>query len=110
MNTDKQITTKIGTARKVERSRIWIEGPRLTAHGFNPGDRFSAAWSTDRTRLVLVKCKSTDDIGLPVHTVSGKGDKPIIDITGQKVRETFGKFTHVRVSFEHNHITIEGAQ
>mgnify|MGYP003662504822 CR=1 FL=1 len=31
--------------------------------------------------------------------VSGKGDKPIIDITGAQVRETFGHNTHVLASF-----------
>lgn len=29
-----ELKTKLGTARRVERSRIWIEGKRLTAAGF----------------------------------------------------------------------------
>ena len=31
------LQTKLGTARRVERSRIWIEGKRLTAAGFAVG-------------------------------------------------------------------------
>jgi hypothetical protein len=42
--------------------------------------------------------------------VSGKGEKPIIDITGEKVREVFGALsTHVNVHFARGFITISAA-
>ena len=46
-------------------------------------------------------------IGADYARVSGKGDKPIIDITGEIVRETFGNASHVIVSYRVGRITIK---
>lgn len=85
------ITTKLGKTRAGERSRIWIEGERLAAAGFTVGERYDAEW-TD-TGLTLRKTY------LGKKKVSGKGQHPIIDITGSKVIERFGHGTHVVAVF-----------
>ena len=106
MASDKVFTTKLGTTRAGERSRIWIEGKRLTAHGFTPGVVFVKQWSEGKLALVadlaLVDAAPSKDCG----TVSGKGDKPIIDITGTLVRDTFGMGSHVTVTYRASRITI----
>ena len=48
------LTTKLGTARRVERSRIWIEGKRLTAAGFAVGRYFIAEWQGEALTLTLL--------------------------------------------------------
>jgi hypothetical protein len=51
------------------------------------------------------------DISEPQRSTHGgpsdKGDKPIIDITGEIARETFGKTSHVIVSYRVGRITIK---
>lgn len=102
--------SKLGTTRAGERSRIWIEGKRLSAHGFTCGKRFERVWR-DAT-LTLLTATEAHFASLPVSergTVSGKGDKPIIDITGEIVRDTFGTGTHVTVTYSRNQIIIRKA-
>jgi hypothetical protein len=106
MNTELQ--TKLGTARRVERSRIWIEGKRLTAAGFAVGRYFIAEWQDKVLTLTLLDADTI--IADAPRKVSGKGDKPIIDITGAQVRETFGHGTHVLASFAAGVITITEAK
>ena len=99
-----ELETKLGTARRVERSRIWIEGKRLTAAGFAVGRYFIAEWQGEALTLTLLD-EDTIIADAP-RKVSGKGDKPIIDITGAQVRETFGHRSHVRASFGEGVIRI----
>lgn len=106
-----QFKTKLGRVKGQERSRIWIEGNRLSAHGFEVGTRFVKRWFPDNMLLVLravpheaTKMYKHTDLGL----VSGKGDKPIIDIVGTKVRDTFTG-THVIAEFDRNVITVRGS-
>jgi hypothetical protein len=98
--------TKLGKTRAGDRTRIWIEGKRLTVAGFNPGTFFLRQWSA--AGLTLTACTAAEfekaeraDRG----TVSGKGDKPIIDVTGAKVAETFSG-THVLATYEPGKITV----
>lgn len=100
--------TKLGTAKKVERSRIWIEGKRLVDAGFTVGQYFSKTWlgpnepspfKAPSNSLILELLVEDDVLNAPPCKVSGKGDKPIIDITGERVREHFGEFTHVECTF-----------
>ena len=102
-----ELETKLGTARRVERSRIWIEGKRLTAAGFAVGRYFIAEWEGKVLTLTLLD-EDTIIADAP-RKVSGKGDKPIIDITGAQVRETFGHRSHVRASFGEGVIAITPA-
>jgi hypothetical protein len=103
--------TKLGTTTKAgERSRIWLEGKRLTAHGFTVGALYRRNWNVEEGKLTLRVIDKAHFDQLPRDekgTVSGKGDKPIIDIVGAKVREVFGATSdHVTVTFRADHITI----
>jgi hypothetical protein len=94
--------TKIGPARKVPHQRIWIEGRHLKAAGFNVGDRYDRVESKLGGLILL---RATGSAGQ--FKVSGKADKPIIDITGAIVPRLFPQpATHVRVEFDTGHISI----
>lgn len=96
---------KVGPARRVPRSRIWLQGKHLTAAGFKPGDRIGCTWYGDR----LTIDHNPEPKGYEMRTVSGKGDVPIVDITGARVRDTFTA-GHVEVSFYPGRIVIREAQ
>lgn len=109
-NTATQIVTKLGTARRVPASRIWIEGARLTAHGFTPGQYFAATFAPGpRPRLTLELLTPDAIIADAPRKVSGKGAKPIIDITGQEVRDLFPDCSHVLARFAPGLIVISPA-
>ena len=100
--------SKLSTTRAGERTRIWIEGTRLASHGFTCGLRFSRKWTPATLTLTLISQKQFDELPIAERgTVSGKGTKPIIDVTGAKVAETFGVGTHVAVNYAHGVITIK---
>ena len=73
--------TKLGTNKLVPKSRIWIEGKRLIDAGFTVGKTYYRTAFANAIRLTL------HDDG--PYKVSGKGEKPIIDITGKVVTERF---------------------
>ncbi len=77
----KLFTTVIGTNHQQARSRIWIEGARLVESGFVVGAKYTRSVTPSGIVLQL------DPAGK--YKVSGKGVKPIIDITGSVVRNTF---------------------
>lgn len=111
MSTDKTFTSKLGTTRAGERTRVWIEGARLTAHGFVPGVLFLKTWEAGRLVLTIA---ANDGTHAPsaLGTVAGKGAKPIIDITGARVAEWFaieGR-THVTVTYRPGRITIKRSE
>jgi len=84
-------TSKIGTARQVPGSRVWIEGNRLVAAGFPVGQRYNLAEIDNQLILTLAA-----DGG---RKVSGKGEKPIIDITGDLIRRVFAGRVTVNVEY-----------
>lgn len=102
-NTLSAFRTVIGANKGVPRSRIWIEGRRLVEAGFTPGTRYDRSHATPSgTGLYLF---ATPD---GRYKVSGKGDKPIIDITGALVARLFpAPQTHVVVTFKPGSIDIE---
>jgi hypothetical protein len=106
MNPDKTFVTKLGTTRAGERTRIWLEGSRLVAHGFTCGHMFLKTWEDGRLILTLHTGGALTAGRSSLGTVSGKGDKPIIDITGARVAELFGTGTHVTVTYRAGRITI----
>jgi len=67
---------KIGSNRG--RPRIWLEGKRLTAMGISRGDRFRTHKVDEGVNIAI------DPDGR--RKVSGKGDRPIIDIVGADVK------------------------
>jgi len=92
-------TTKVGAARRIPQSRIWIEGARLTAAGFAHAARYDVAWNDTGLALTLSPTGA--------RRVAGTPERPIIDITGDKVRAL--GCDRVSVEFSNNSITIQKA-
>ncbi len=99
-----EFVTKLGTTRAGPRTRIWIEGKRLDAHGFLKGRRILKTWITDGLILTIPVDQSAT--GVSYATVSGKGPKPIIDVSGKKVNDVFGGYSHVKVFYDHERIMV----
>ena len=66
------------------RARIWIEGARLLAAGFERGTIYAASTDLHNTMLYLIVVDDPENyegVG-KLKKVSGKGDRPIIDLAG----------------------------
>ena len=64
------------------RPRIWLEGKRLVAAGFERGVRFNVIRLPLREGgMALVQ----NEEGTGKRKVSGKGDRPIVDIVGSEI-------------------------
>ena len=97
MNNTQQ--TKIGPTHGVPYRRVWIEGKHLAAAGFKPGDRYHR---TEVRNGIIITWSAEGKL-----KVSGKGDKPILDISGSIIPRLFPQpTTHVTVSFSQRVITI----
>lgn len=70
-------TVRVGSNRG--KPRLWLEGQWLADLGFPRGTRFVAAF-TDAA--ITLTTRESDVRNFPSRTVSGKGDRPIIDIAG----------------------------
>ena len=90
--------SKIGTSRTIPGSRVWIEGARLVRAGFVVAARYTLA---EVEGMLVLTLDSTGKRG-----VSGKGVKPIIDITGDTIRRMFAGRDTVTVSYTVGTITI----
>jgi hypothetical protein len=100
--------SKLGTTRAGECSRIWIEGNRLIVAGFLPGQKFVKAYVDGRLVLTTISDAAFEKLPTAERgTVSGKGIKPIIDVVGQAVIETFQPATHVAVTYKVGQIIIK---
>jgi len=64
------------------RPRIWLEGKRLAAAGFERGVRFDLTLGTKRYGGLLLYL---NEDGSGKRKVSGKGDRPIVDIVGAEI-------------------------
>ena len=73
-------TARVGSNRG--KPRLWLEGQWLADLGFSRGTKFTVTWEPDITLRVVPGRFETP------HTriVSGKGDRPIIDIAGEKLQ------------------------
>lgn len=92
-----EFTTKVGAAKRIDRSRIWIEGERLASAGFNCGTRYNVQWHDTGATLELCNTGA--------RKVAGTVYRPVIDITGESVRAL--ECDRVTVSFQHSVITIK---
>lgn len=77
-------TVKIGANRGAH--RLWLEGSWLVGFGFVRGAEFNAI--VEDGRLVIRLGKSDK---VRSRKVSGKGDRPIIDIVGEILTPLAGK-------------------
>jgi hypothetical protein len=95
--------TIIGTNHGKGTSRIWLEGKRLVEAGFEVGTRYDRVCrKVARMNKDGVISPHQGEIDLSLNPkgkfkVSGKGDKPIIDISGGAVTETFAE--HIAESY-----------
>jgi DNA (cytosine-5)-methyltransferase 1 len=85
--------------------RLWLQGLRLAACGFERGARYRVDFDLDRGRLDLV----LDPAGNRV--VSGRrtardGHEPIVDLCNADVVRLVGTAVHVRADFAHGRITF----
>jgi len=107
------LRAKLGTAKGAERSRIWIEGKRLADAGFTAGRYYLRTdLGNERGPVWRLELVGEEDVVTEMpRTVSGRRDKPIIDITGRDVFEAFGRLgTHVDVWFYDGAIEIQPAE
>ena len=65
------------------RPRIWLEGKRLAAAVFERGVRFDLTLGTKRYGGLLLYL---NEDGSGKRKVSGKGDRPIVDIVGAEIQ------------------------
>ena len=87
------------------RPRVWIEGKRLAAAGFTRGSRFNVV--VKPSNQVLLKFLIADEGS---RKVSGKGDRPIIDIVGTLLEQAGLKSgDDVVINYSPDVIEIEGA-
>jgi len=70
--------------------RIWIEGNKLIAAGFNCGDRLT------RSIVDGVLTLTRDPEGK--HRIAGKPDRPILDCCGQWVTDFIGPCSHFTIT------------
>lgn len=91
--------TKLGTNKGLQRSRVWIEGKRLTESGFYRGALYNREYG--KTSIILTLSESGS------LRVSGKADKPIIDMTGKSVSLWFEGYESAFVYYARNQIIIK---
>lgn len=98
----------LGHTRAGSGTRLWLEGQRLLANGFNHRKLVSRQWSPNKLVLTVIDSDAWSRLSRANRTtIAGTVDRPIIDITGQIIRATFPS-GQVIVSWSHNSITIEG--
>lgn len=99
---------RLGTTRAGERSRVWLEGKRLKDAGFTQGTLFSKDWSKGKLIIERITQTTFDKLS-PINrgTVSGNADRPVIDITGERVQVTFSGAT-VSATYAYRCIVVEG--
>ena len=85
------------------RPRVWIEGKRLVAAGFSRGLRFNVV--VKPSNAVLLRFAIAENGS---RKVSGKGERPIIDIVGTLLEQSGLKSgDHVSINYSQNMIEIE---
>ena len=92
-------STKRGAARGIPLSRIWLEGAKLAAHGFNHASKFDIMATPGQLIIKLDPAGS--------RRVAGAPARPIIDVTGEIIRTTFSA-ERVSVDYAHGIITLKG--
>ncbi len=95
--------SKLGDTRRGERTRIWLEGSKLTSAGFRKGFRYARYEEGDKLVIVLS--------GTGSLKVAGTSDRPIIDMTGRFVADLFATAgcTHVAVEYYPGQIVVRQA-
>ena len=101
-----KVRRKLCVSRAGERTRVWLEGRLLTEAGFAAGSKFLRAWRG--AALILTACSEAAFEAAPHGergTVSGRREKPIIDLISAEFPATFAG-THIAVTFAPGRIRI----
>lgn len=105
-NPDKTFTSKLGASRAGPRTRIWLEGNRLLAHGFKHGMAYHRVWRDNALTLTAISDAIAAELPRDQKgTVAGSPTRPIIDIATERVAATF-KGERVNVTYRAGRITI----
>lgn len=102
----KTFTHKLGKTRAGEGTRIWLEGQRLTDHGFVYRAQCQRKWSEGKLIVRVVDAATFDQ--LPRHersTVSGSATRPVLDIVGEAVRAAFPS-GHIAATWSQGRVVI----
>ena len=98
----KSFTYKLGDHRRIPRSRVWLEGKRLSAHGFTAGRKYKRTVTSGT--IVL----TADNDG--TLAVSGYDNRPIIDMSGEVIAGAFTGHAKVTATYAENVIVITGGE
>jgi DNA (cytosine-5)-methyltransferase 1 len=79
--------------------RVWLEGARLARAGFVPGVLFCLASNGPGHMMIEASPEGS-------RKVSGKGDRPIIDLAGRSVMGELKTGDPVTVTYKPGQITI----
>lgn len=86
----KTFTHRLGKSRAGEGTRVWLEGKRLTVHGFAYRVHVERKWSEGKLVLRVVDAAAFEALDRANRTtVAGSAARPIIDITGEAVAQAF---------------------
>jgi hypothetical protein len=105
----KTFTHKLGKTRAGDGTRLWLEGKRLLDHGFTYRAQCQRKWSEGKLVVRVVDAEAFEQ--LPHNertTVSGSEARPIVDIVGAKVRDTFPSGL-VAVTWSKGRVVVEAA-
>ena len=89
------ITRKIGMNRG--RSRLWIEGKALTAAGFKHGDPWQIIKTEDG--FYIQQADAFEVEGIRIRKISGKPDRPVIDILNVREIGALADAESVKIEF-----------
>lgn len=102
------VTRKVGSARRPTAARFWLEGKTLITAGWKPGQPFAV--EAVAGNLILRKGKAAAREGARVRHVAGTAERPVIDVTGELVRDTLGApGSALSVTIERDTITASRA-
>lgn len=91
--------SKVGENRG--RTRVWLEGSRLLASGFNHKTAYSVTYHAGRVDL------STTEAAEGVRYVAGSPERPVIDLCAAKVGAALGKCERVAITWAAGRISIQ---
>ena len=94
-----QYKYKLGTHRN--NRRLWLEGNRLSSHGFVKDKRYNLRYATN---CIMIEF---DEFG--THKINGTDKRPIIDICNMQVGRNI-KTDNVMVTFDVDNLIIEGIE
>lgn len=91
MNMQNTIGLEVIETRKIGRNRgkprLWLEGAILTAAGFPHAQRWILVEHIQGLDIIAVGGEGKDWNGNRVRKVSGKADRPVIDISGGSLKQ-----------------------